>query len=175
MFSPVRIATTTATAVLLWAVPTLGFFAPQAPFASAPHARSLPRRGATTSPTMAYAPSTVQDAWDNHFAAFAAHDMDRILLDYDEDSVVTTYDQTADEISIFKGVEGARTLFEGLFEALSDQSDLAAPVIDVSEESNMVFLVWRCPASGFLDATDTFTHNDKTKKISRQNVAYKTG
>lgn len=31
--------------------------------------------------------------------------MEKILLDYDEDSVVTTYDQTADEKSVFKGVE----------------------------------------------------------------------
>lgn len=71
--------------------------------------------------------------------------------------------------------QGARTLFEGLFENLSDLSDLAAPMVDVSEESKTVFLVWRCPASGFLDATDTFVINDETKKIYRQNVAYRTG
>lgn len=35
--------------------------------------------------------------------------MERILLDYDEDSVVTTYDQTADKKSVFKGVEVRRT------------------------------------------------------------------
>lgn len=70
--------------------------------------------------------------------------------------------------------QGARTLFEGLFEKLSDLSDLAAPTADVSEESKTIFLVWRCPASGFLDATDTFLLNGETNKIYRQNVAFKT-
>lgn len=55
-----------------------------------------------------------------------------------------------------------------------DQSDLAAPMIQVSEDSKMIFFVWRNPASGFLDATDTFLLNGRTKKIYRQNVAYKT-
>lgn len=71
--------------------------------------------------------------------------------------------------------QGARTFFTGLFEALSDQSDLAAPMIDVDESFKMIFLIWRCPASGFLDATDTFLINGETNKIYRQNVAYKTG
>lgn len=53
-------------------------------------------------------------------------------------------------------------------------SDLAAPMIDVCEESKTVFLIWKCPASGFLDATDTFIFNGDTKKIFRQNVAFKT-
>lgn len=71
-------------------------------------------------------------------------------------------------------VQGARSLFTGLFKALSDLSDLAAPVAEVSEESKMVFLVWRCPASGFMDATDTFVFGDN-KKIYRQTVAFRTG
>lgn len=72
-----------------------------------------------------------------------------------------------------KLAQGARTLFTGLFEALSDLSDLAAPMIDVDEVSKLVFLIWRCPASGFLEATDTFLIDGKTNKIFRQNVAYK--
>ena len=52
-------------------------------------------------------------------------------------------------------------------------SDLSSPVVDVCEESKMVFLVWRCPASGFADATDTFVYSDN-KKIYRQNVAFRT-
>jgi len=71
--------------------------------------------------------------------------------------------------------QGARSLFEGLFEALSDQSDLAAPMVQVDEDSKNVFLIWRCPASGFLDATDTFLIDGNTNKIHRQNVAFKSG
>lgn len=31
--------------------------------------------------------------------------LDKILLDYDENSVITTYDQTADEKQTYEGVE----------------------------------------------------------------------
>ena len=31
--------------------------------------------------------------------------MEKIMLDYDEDSVITTYDQTSDKKEVFKGVE----------------------------------------------------------------------
>ncbi|CAM9738547.1 unnamed protein product [Hapterophycus canaliculatus] len=55
-----------------------------------------------------------------------------------------------------------------------DRSDLAAPMIEVSEDNKMIFLIWRNPASGFLDATDTFLLDGDTKKIYRQNVAFKT-
>eukprot|EP00904_Undaria_pinnatifida_P007659 jgi/Undpi1/4022/HiC_scaffold_16.g07389.m1 len=130
------------------------------------------RTGATRM-SAAYAPQNVQAAWDNHLAAFGGKDVDKILLDYDEKSVVTIFDQTKDEKQVFTGVEGARTLFTGLFESLSDMSDLSAPVADVCEESKMVFLIWRCPASGYLDATDTFVFGDD-KKIYRQNVAFRT-
>eukprot|EP00903_Cladosiphon_okamuranus_P006425 g6287.t1 len=124
---------------------------------------------------LSYAPESVQDVWDNHFAAFGGKDLEKIMLDYDDNSVITTYDQTSGKKEVFKGEEGARTLFTGLFEAMSDQSDLAAPMIDVDEASKLIFLIWRCPASGFLDATDTFLINGETSKIYRQNVAFKTG
>jgi len=44
----------------------------------------------------------------------------------------------------------------------------------VEEESKMVFIVWKCPASGILDGTDTFTF-DGENKIRRQNVVFRTG
>ena len=53
-------------------------------------------------------------------------------------------------------------------------SDLTAPVIDVDGDNEMVFLVWRCPASGIMDGTDTFLFDDESK-IRRQNVVYRTG
>eukprot|EP00904_Undaria_pinnatifida_P007658 jgi/Undpi1/4021/HiC_scaffold_16.g07388.m1 len=120
-----------------------------------------------------YAPQTVQAAWDNHLVAFGGKDVAKILLDYDENSEIITYDQKTNEQQTYKGVEGARTLFTGLFQTLSDMSDLSAPLVDVSEEKKMVFIVWRCLASGIVDAVDTFLFGDN-KKILRHNVAFRT-
>ena len=40
-------------------------------------------------------PPSVQESWDNHFAAFGGQDVDRILFDYTEDSEIIGYDQTS--------------------------------------------------------------------------------
>ncbi|CAM9961750.1 unnamed protein product [Laminaria digitata] len=179
MFS-LRATVATAVASLALCHQTSAFVAPLAKLPrgiiSSPTASSSTTTTTRTATSMsaAYAPTNVQAAWDNHSAAFGGKDLDKILLDYDENSIITTYDQTKDEQQTYNGVEGARSLFTGLFEALSDLNDLSVPVADVSEDSKMVFLIWRCPASGFVDATDTFVYSDNNK-IYRQNVAFKTG
>merc|ERR1712164_107880 len=85
----------------------------------------------------------VQASWDNHFAAFG-------------------------------GLAGVKELFTGLFKDLHDTSGLAAPAIRVEEASEgiagSVFLVWRCPTSGFTHVTDTFLF-DEDGKIAKQNIA----
>ena len=41
-----------------------------------------------------YSPGSVQAAWDNHFSAFGEQDLDKIMLDYTEDSLLRLYDFT---------------------------------------------------------------------------------
>ena len=115
----------------------------------------------------------VQASWDNHFAAFGAQDVDKVLKDYTETSVIKVYNQVTDELVEFKGLKGVKECFTGLFKDLSDLSGLAAPAIRVEEategKAGMVFLVWRCPSSGYNHATDTFLF-DAAGKIAKQNV-----
>ena len=115
----------------------------------------------------------VQPAWDNHFAAFGGQDVDKVLKDYTEASVIKVYDQITGELTEFKGLKGVKDLFTGLFKDMPDLSGLAAPAIRVEEatedKAGMVFLVWRCPSSGYNHATDTFLF-DKDGKIAKQNV-----
>lgn len=123
----------------------------------------------TAIPNGEYAPKTLQDAWDNHFAAFGAQDVDKILLDYDDNSVARVHNNVTQETTHFKGIDGIREMFVGLFKDLSDLSTLAAPVVDVEEDAGQVFLVWKCPGVGFETATDTFIFG-KDYKIKRQNI-----
>lgn len=120
-------------------------------------------------------PLPTQAAWDNHFSAFGTQDVEKILIDYSEDSVITTFDQTTGSKTVFTGLAGARECFVGLFASLPDCSDLAAPVQVVKEASKdapaSVFLIWSCPASGYSQATDTFIF-DASSKILRQNVVF---
>ena len=115
--------------------------------------------------------SPVQKSWDNHFAAFGGQDVDRILLDYTEDSEIIVYDQTSGGKTVFTGLAGVRDCFTGLFARLSDTSDLTVPVVEVNEAANgqpgSVFLVWRCPASGYAEATDTFIFDSQGRLSCR--------
>merc|ERR1712087_1029624 len=117
-----------------------------------------------------YSPKCVQEAWDNHFSAFGGQDLDKIMLDYDDNSVVRVFDKSNDDpASEFKGAAAVRQMFTGLFKDLSNLSTLAAPVVTVDEAGKQVFLVWECPGVGFEQATDTFIYDAKFK-IHRQNI-----
>lgn len=116
-----------------------------------------------------YAPAKVQEAWDNHFAAFGAQDVEKILLDYDENSVARVHNNVTGETAQFKGLDGIRKMFVGLFADLKDLSTLSAPVVDVEEDAKQVFLVWKCPGCGYDTATDTFLFGSNLK-ILRQNI-----
>eukprot|EP00904_Undaria_pinnatifida_P007657 jgi/Undpi1/4020/HiC_scaffold_16.g07387.m1 len=99
-------------------------------------------------------------------------EVEDVLLDYDENSEIFTYDQKTDEQHTYKGIESVRTINTDFFQVLSDMSGLTAPMLDVSEDKKMVFIVWRCPSSGLVDATDTFVFGG-TNKIVRQHVVFR--
>lgn len=123
---------------------------------------------ASTEPTG----GTVQASWDNHFSAFSEQNVEKILLDYTEESVATVFDVKTETKSTFKGLFEIRDLFTGLFADLSDLSGLEAPCVQVFEKPSNVFLIWKCPSSGIVSATDTFLF-DENAKIKYQNVVVK--
>lgn len=135
--------------------------------------RSFVRRmTGRTAVTASYSPSTVAEAWDNHFTAFGAQDLDKIMLDYTEESVLKCFDSTTEKLDVFTGTAEIRGFFDGLFKQLSDLSTLAAPVVDATEgPMKQVYLIWSCPGSGVKFAHDSFYYNDKFQ-ITRQNIGY---
>mmetsp|Transcript_61451 Transcript_61451/g.168761 ORF Transcript_61451/g.168761 Transcript_61451/m.168761 type:complete len:103 (-) Transcript_61451:500-808(-) len=67
-----------------------------------------------------YKPTSVQEAWDNHFEAFGSQNLDKIMLDYDEKSVLRCFCHSDGADDTFKGVEEIRGFFDGLFKMLTD-------------------------------------------------------
>merc|ERR1711966_258133 len=134
----------------------------------------LPTRRSSSSVTTlrAYAPASVADAWANHLDAFEHQDIEKIMLDYDETSRVTIYNNADGSKMVYKGLAQVQGMFEELFDGLSDPSTLEAPVIDVDDifgGGGTVFLVWKCPGCGFETATDTFIFGPD-KKVKIQNL-----
>merc|ERR1719464_2116720 len=116
-----------------------------------------------------YFPMTVQQAWDNHFSAFGEKNVDKILLDYDETSVIRVYTSGTGALTEFRGTQQVREFFTGCFQDLPDMTTLEAPVKIVEEDYKQVFLVWKCPSSGVVLASDTFIFGPDNK-IKRQNI-----
>ena len=63
---------------------------------------------------------TVTAAWDNHFSAFGGQDLEKILLDYNEESEIIVWDTKTGSRSDFKDLAQIKDLFTGLFAKLSD-------------------------------------------------------
>merc|ERR1719253_127430 len=122
----------------------------------------------------AYKADSVKAAWDNHFSAFGAQDVDKILLDYDDKSVLKAFNHTDGKLESCTGLAEIKQFFENLFKVLSDTSGLAAPVIEPTEDPAQTYLIWSCPTSGIVSATDTFIF-DESFIVRRQNIAYTTG
>jgi len=135
------------------------------------------------------APSPFEAAWANHFDAFgmgvAAQDdedptngntaaLDKIMLDYDDESVVRLYDYSAADpkLSTYSNRAEIRAMFDGLFPALKgcngDGDTQLKAKVDVDEAGGQVFLVWSCEATSFYRATDTFIFEGVT--IRNQNI-----
>ncbi|GMH80821.1 hypothetical protein TrST_g10635 [Triparma strigata] len=118
-----------------------------------------------------YSPKSVQEAWDNHFSAFGAQDVNKILLDYTEASEIKVHNHHDGSTATHKGLAAIRGCFTSLFAALDDLGTLAAPEVIVEEApESMVFLIWSCKGCGFQSCHDTF-HFDENNKITRQNIA----
>eukprot|EP00927_Polykrikos_kofoidii_P069504 TRINITY_DN65014_c0_g1_i1.p1 TRINITY_DN65014_c0_g1~~TRINITY_DN65014_c0_g1_i1.p1 ORF type:complete len:312 (+),score=32.26 TRINITY_DN65014_c0_g1_i1:102-938(+) len=116
-----------------------------------------------------YKPQSVREAWDNHYDAFSKRDVSRIVMDYDETSHVRVFNNADGAKSEYSGTVRVHQLFSEMFSDLSDLSTLDIPVVDIDEDAGQVLIVWKCPSSGYLAATETLIFS-RTFKIWKQNI-----
>ena len=107
---------------------------------------------------------TTQEVWDHHVEGFVARDVQMVLEDYTEDSVVISNGET------YRGLEGVAEFFSDLFVELPEGAafDLTSCVV---LEKN-VFIIWNGESDTVVYefATDTFTIEEG--KITLQTVGY---
>ena len=120
-----------------------------------------------------YNPSCAADALKNHNDAFGEQDIEKIMLDYTEDSLIMCYTFHDGKYWTKKGLTEIREMFTGFWEHVGTWKDITLPVGEVSEDqpgSHIGFLVWQAPGNGIPQATDTFVF-DENHKIIRQTFA----
>eukprot|EP00750_Incisomonas_marina_P006834 INCI14725.5.p1 GENE.INCI14725.5~~INCI14725.5.p1 ORF type:complete len:560 (-),score=100.95 INCI14725.5:1691-3370(-) len=114
--------------------------------------------------------SAVNAAYKNHIDAFGAQDVEKILIDYSDDSQLIMYNMSSGGQSAFNGLAEIQKFFEETFTSMQDLSSLAVRHSHTNAcPEPSAFLVWECPSSGIEYATDTFIF-DEAGKIQVQTL-----
>jgi ketosteroid isomerase-like protein len=111
----------------------------------------------------------VLDAFDRHVAAFTSGNLDAVLDDFGEHSVVVTPDD------VFEGRERIRAVYQGLLAEFGcidrgDSPGLAVDVLHVRHDT--LFITWHAESKHhvFPFGTDTFICNGD--RFQRQSIAF---
>ena len=111
----------------------------------------------------------ILDTFQRHVAAFTSGDLDAVLNDFGEHSVVITPD------GIFEGRDRIRALYAGLLSEFGviDRGDSPGLTIDALHvRDDMLFITWHAESKHhvFPFGTDTFIGNGET--FARQTISY---
>jgi len=95
--------------------------------------------------------STTEDVLDHHLNAFESQDIEAVMADYDEDSVVVAQMET------YRGLDEIRGLFSGLFEEFG-QAGTEFVLDEKLVEGAHGHIIWHAdtPDNEYEFATDTF-------------------
>jgi ketosteroid isomerase-like protein len=120
------------------------------------------------------APS-VHDAWENHYSGIGERDIEKIMQDYREDSVVERYEYSDGSLRTAKGLQEIRSFFEDVFEEQRNMTAQSAPVIEVTEgPARQTYLIWTFSASNtYNSGTDSFLFTPDNSILRQQVVSTK--
>lgn len=120
--------------------------------------------GCSVSPSVNISQDKTQEVLDHHWIAFKENDLEAVMADYTEESILITPDAT------YEGLDAIRENFERAFIAFpKDQSVLQLSKTVV--EKDVAYILWKAstPAFELTYGTDTFIIQDG--KIIRQTYA----
>jgi len=121
-----------------------------------------------------YKPKCAQDVFDNHFDAFGEQNIDKIMLDYTEDSILTGFDWSSGDAFEKRGVADIRAMFSGFWDAVGKWKVMEAPHKQCTDTPFKTgFLLWAAPQNGCPQCTDTFVYDDDFKIIRQTYVGGK--
>ena len=95
--------------------------------------------------------SDTQSVLDDHLDAFANQDLEKVMIDYTDDSTVVT------NMGVFRGLEEIEGLFADLFEEFSQEGS-TIEVDDTVVDGEFAYLLWHgeSPDNVYEFCTDTF-------------------
>ena len=101
--------------------------------------------------------SDTQSVLDDHLDAFANQDLEKVMVDYTDDSTVVT------NMGVFRGLEEIEGLFADLFEEFSQEGS-TIEVDDTVVDGEFAYLLWHgeSPDNVYEFCTDTFHIPEET-------------
>lgn len=101
--------------------------------------------------------SDTSDVLDHHLEALANQNLEEVMIDFDDDSVVVT------NMGVFRDREEIKELFTDLFEEFS-QDGTTLEVDDTIVEGKFAYLLWHAetPDNVYEFCTDTFYVPEET-------------
>ena len=108
--------------------------------------------------------STAAEVFEHHLAAFGAGDIDEILRDYTEQSVMIHNDRC------WYGLDGARAYFERWLDSLLPAGS-RFDLIDQQVTDDLVFITWTAESNDYVFDYGTDTFLVEQGKFVRQTVA----
>ena len=131
--------------------------------------KSVSKTNGHAADATSYRPTCSEDVFKNHADAFAEQDVDKIMLDYTEDTVFSGFDHASGAPFEKRGRAEIREMFSGFWTSVGEWKGFKS-VHEYCTNDPAVrsgFLVWAAPGNGILQATDTFVY-DENFKIIRQ-------
>lgn len=109
---------------------------------------------------------TAADVLNNHLTAFMHQDLDAVLRDYTDDSVIIT------NMGTFRGLDDIEALFRNFFTEFS-QNDISLTIDEETVTGDVAYFVWHAetPDNVYEFATDTLLVRDG--RIETQTFAAK--
>ncbi|WP_068808720.1 YybH family protein [Thauera phenolivorans] len=111
----------------------------------------------------------VLEVFDRHVAAFNSGDVEAVLNDFDERSVVVTQD------GVFEGRERIRALYQELLAEFGviDRGDSPGLSLDALHlRHEMLFIVWHAESKNHMYPFGTDTFICREGKFERQSIAF---
>jgi hypothetical protein len=114
------------------------------------------RRTAMTEAGKATTAEPTERTLRHHLKAFGAGDLVAIMVDYADDALMITADET------FRGHEQIRRFFAGIFGKVFPQGWSSISMTKQVVEGDIAYIIWTgtCAAFTVPFATDTFIHRD---------------
>ncbi|NER38425.1 MAG: nuclear transport factor 2 family protein [Oscillatoria sp. SIO1A7] len=100
-----------------------------------------------------YTTEQTREVWEHHIEAWDNSDIDEIMSDYSEDSVLILNNE------IYKGIDEVACVFESLFDIFADGNNIIAPE---TIEGEAIYITWNYtpPNDRAYDGTDSFFLRD---------------